>query len=953
MFLFEEEEEESTLTLTSLQILELFVILKDKKFVNSYKESNNNLLTSLASNIVNGVFLDSIDLVENSPLSFSSLISDAYNSDFYTLIRNKLISYFNEDDSSDIILDKFYHIFYFGISLLELYTQVNYTGPELINTQRARIEKYINFDLKKNIIQNLECDGSYTFPLIELPELLLLARCLLSFVSDFKKETWKEGIKLNSEGKVERIFIANLTNKELTIYNSLQSNNKNLIISSSLWNARAIILHARSLQGLSEEAVPTLWKEVVANFHQVFNQLNDLSEYTSLENLVKNSTKLLELELNSPLFSAKPDEISEDEWTDCVKIILSECWLEFGLACHYFSIVDKGKGCFQMAKRIAQLEVTLTAAFGKRTKHQKEDFAQLLVKAVSSIKIYNRNEKSEKKFTGEKIIQRAKVTPDNELGTINEGDEEKDEDNTGWDYGKYELGKRVVNETQSGEEVAVREVLLDETDGGAKENVIIEGGPKFSEENVDKGNELHPIDQAIILSLCLDVSNSNPMDGLTNEEMIPYIERILTATSTNSNEKPADNVNWMIYSTALLERSWIEFNRRKTMDRAMLQIQALIDQHCTRLTVTQSTYHDIENSAPAEDRLKYIYSIVYPSQFELKRDLALKYLQCQVFASALNYFQELQMWDEVVTCYQLLQKPYRAELVVREQLKINESPYMLTSLADLTGDLSLYEKAWEVSNKRFARAKRTLGKILHDKGDYENSIRHYTEALRVQPLVHTAWYLKGVGCMFLEKFDEGIESFVRCVQLDAEVGEAWSNMGSIHMRRSDFQKAHHCLSEAYKVKRDNWKVLENLMFCTFYMRKYPETLLHMTTLLGFHMKSHRPYHLTELRQIAIAASTLSRSTDFDLVSEADEEDDQNKEGEVETIFSSFRSEEKDTVPLSSLAVSLEKFLNKVVQTIKPDPLIFDLLAVFYAGHGHYKTALENRMKEVRLFFYSC
>jgi hypothetical protein len=55
-----------------------------------------------------------------------------------------------------------------------------------------------------------------------------------------------------------------------------------------------------------------------------------------------------------------------------------------------------------------------------------------------------------------------------------------------------------------------------------------------------------------------------------------------------------------------------------------------------------------------------------------------------VFASALNFFQELEMWDEVVTCYQLMQKPHRAELVVRERLKQGESPYMLTALADLT-----------------------------------------------------------------------------------------------------------------------------------------------------------------------------------------------------------------------------------------------------------------------------
>ena len=190
-------------------------------------------------------------------------------------------------------------------------------------------------------------------------------------------------------------------------------------------------------------------------------------------------------------------------------------------------------------------------------------------------------------------------------------------------------------------------------DGGPEMNIILEGGPRFKDENLDRGTRLHPVDQAVLLALCLDVSNSNPADGLTNEEMLPYIEKVL---STGSDS------NWMIYSTALLERSWLEFERRKTADRAMLQMQALIDQHSTKLTITQSTYKSIEESAPAQDRLRFIYCVAYLSHFELKRDLAFKYLQCQVFVSALNYFRELELWDEVVTCYQLLQKPQRAEI---------------------------------------------------------------------------------------------------------------------------------------------------------------------------------------------------------------------------------------------------------------------------------------------------
>ncbi len=31
-------------------------------------------------------------------------------------------------------------------------------------------------------------------------------------------------------------------------------------------------------------------------------------------------------------------------------------------------------------------------------------------------------------------------------------------------------------------------------------------------------------------------------------------------------------LNWMIYSTALMERSYLEFEKRRTMDRAILQV---------------------------------------------------------------------------------------------------------------------------------------------------------------------------------------------------------------------------------------------------------------------------------------------------------------------------------------------------------------------------------------------
>ena len=97
-----------------------------------------------------------------------------------------------------------------------------------------------------------------------------------------------------------------------------------------------------------------------------------------------------------------------------------------------------------------------------------------------------------------------------------------------------------------------------------------------------------------------------------------------------------------------------------------------------------------------------------------------------------------------------MQKPHRAEMVVRERIQEEgKTPYMLTALADLTEDVTLYEEAWELSEKRYARAKRTLAKICFDKGDMEACVKHATLALDVQPLVTTTWYIKGLACIRL------------------------------------------------------------------------------------------------------------------------------------------------------------------------------------------------------------
>jgi hypothetical protein len=153
---------------------------------------------------------------------------------------------------------------------------------------------------------------------------------------------------------------------------------------------------------------------------------------------------------------------------------------------------------------------------GKRTKYQLEDYAQLLLVATSSL--VDEQTQADALTLQQVVITQSKANNPS-LGT-----------KEGWEHGKYEVGRRVIKESKEGEEVSIRNIKLDETDGGEAENILFEEGVHFTHndttatattneqnDNVDgSGGEalastlLHPLDQAIILSLCLDVSNSNP-----------------------------------------------------------------------------------------------------------------------------------------------------------------------------------------------------------------------------------------------------------------------------------------------------------------------------------------------------------------------------------------------------------------------------------------------------------
>ncbi|EJD55316.1 TPR-like protein [Auricularia subglabra TFB-10046 SS5] len=296
---------------------------------------------------------------------------------------------------------------------------------------------------------------------------------------------------------------------------------------------------------------------------------------------------------------------------------------------------------------------------------------------------------------------------------------------------------------------------------------------------------LDPLDQCVLLAMCLNVRNTSPVHGLTNEQMAPYVSRVI--------EHPR---NWSVHTMALLLRSRLEAGRTRTVERSTLQLQALIDQMPTA-------------DSSAAERLLYIHDIPLPSKWQLERELADRMLSLGVVKSALEIYTRLELWEEVVRCHAILEHAEAGVKIVRDLLAgerteadevtarartalENKRPVLdrarQAKLWCLLGDLEPdnaeqhYLRAWSISGETSGRAARALGTLYFSKGDYEKAVPFLEHGARINPLQARTWFLLGCAEMRKEHWEGARDAFAMCVQVDEEDGESWNNLASVYLQ---------------------------------------------------------------------------------------------------------------------------------------------------------------------------
>ncbi|GBG32346.1 Tetratricopeptide repeat protein 27 [Hondaea fermentalgiana] len=657
------------------------------------------------------------------------------------------------------------------------------------------------------------------------------------------------------------------------------------LLTSGWWAARSAVVHQETLEA-KDAAAPSLEQEAERGFRRTLRAVDLMY----------------------------PDD----------KLLLASVWIECGVARHKFKAADRAKQAFAEAKEAAQLNIQMTGALGKRTKFQRQEKTQLILLAASS----TTKQPSPSESASATTTSAAVTPPSSSSSSSAPAPVEGEEDPSAEGMGQTSV-------------LGIPKIKLEEVDAETPLHEQVQLGAEVDDEEARmRRGTLSLLDQCIVLGLCMDVKNSYAMEGLTAEEMLAYVERVLQSPE-----------NWMVYSTALLIKSQLEFERNKTKERAILQMQVLVDQQTNRLTPLQPKQRDLDEAAPVTERLAFLHALAWPAVWELKRGLAALYREVGAAGSALQIYEEVRLWEEAVDCLVMMEKRARAEKLVRERLAVQPSAHLMCVLGGLLQDEDWYRKAWEFSGKRHARAKREWALLAFNRGDLQESADHLQDALRINPLFPESWFRLGSCAMRLEQWKLARTAFAHVTRQDPDSGDSWANLSSVLVQLGDYPAALKAVAEAVRQSRSNWKIWENYILLAVNTHQWGMAIDGMSNLVDVRGGSGEAVaDMVDLQSLLVLVDALtqkSAAAESGNDGGVNEEKEDNKEQDPHAPSASEGGMSAELT--ASLRAQLEALFEKMRAKCKSEPNMWKVMSIYYEGVGdlvQVRDCLVRRMRSL-------
>jgi tetratricopeptide (TPR) repeat protein len=118
----------------------------------------------------------------------------------------------------------------------------------------------------------------------------------------------------------------------------------------------------------------------------------------------------------------------------------------------------------------------------------------------------------------------------------------------------------------------------------------------------------------------------------------------------------------------------------------------------------------------------------------------------------------------------------------------NNKGYALSSQGKYDEAIKAYDEAIRIDPKSFA-AWTNKGDALNAQGKYDEAIKTYDEAIKLDPNIAIAWNNKGTALSNQGNYDEAIKAIDEAIRLDPKSAMAWNNKGTALSNQGNYDEA--------------------------------------------------------------------------------------------------------------------------------------------------------------------